>query len=104
MAKSDDAKRESTRDYNRDYKRRRRLDPDFQSKEREINRLAWRRARSSDARSQDRARRNEAFQRLRSSGMSCPKIAALLGVSISTVGRNTSSRATPEDPGNPRKG
>ena len=94
MAKSDEAMRE----YNREYKRKRRLDPKFQAKERRINRNAWRRKNNSDAKLLDRARRNKAMQGLRNAGMSCRKIAAVLGVSLNTVLRN-SSRATPEDKG-----
>ena len=84
-----------TREYNREYKRRRRLDPKFKAKELRLNRIAWRRNNNTDARDEARADRNKAIQGLRNAGMNCPKIAAVLGVSLNTVRRN-SSRATPD--------
>ena len=94
MPKQDKEKRE----YNREYKRKRRLDPKFKAKERKVQMLAWRRKNEYKAKRLARAQRNEAIQGLRNAGMGCPKIAAVLGVSLNTVLRN-SSRATPEDKG-----
>ena len=89
---------EAQREYNREYQRQRRSDPKFQANERRLNRLAWRRNNHSDARDVELSGRNLAFQSLRDSGISCTKIAAMLGVHVSTVLRNT-SRATPEGKG-----
>ena len=92
MAHSSD---EAKRKYHREYKRKRRLDPKFKDKELRRNRLAWRRNNNTDTRDKARADRNKAIQGLRNAGMVCPKIAAVLGVSLNTVLRN-SSRATPD--------
>ena len=86
---SDDARRQ----YDREYKRKLRSNPKLAARERRAQRLAWRRKHGSKAARLDRARRDKAMQALRGAGMSCPKIAAVLGVSVSTVLRNT--RATP---------
>ena len=88
---------EAKREYNREYKRKRRLDPKFKAADLRRNMLTWRRKNNSDAKLLDRSRRNETFQHLRNSGISCTKIAAILGVHVNTVLRNT--RATPEDKG-----